>query len=597
MSDYDINNAKNDIENLQGQNKYDFQEIKRLDGLIKDYDKRVTQAINLNNQINKKIQCDYENIKKIILDENVQLQLNNKIEVNKILMQNQINENKTFTKNNIDAINLQLDTINLEKANESFVTRKIAEAKLEGVGVDTSSLAFRSDVDDELLKGEKRLDLKYIRGTIYGNGDFSDDAKYFRTENPLLYETDTSSKIYVKDGYQIIVWRWSNLSENALAAQTFTTITDYTFKANLYYHFVLKRIDTTETVLDSEISNFKIITYPNYYFKVELNEANNKINELDTTVNNLLDNFGATYATKYTDKEDEIINNVYKSLTSGTIVFGLITDNHCGIPNWESLYKHGKILNSLAQRVGADFCINLGDIFVDEDDRNENLYRLNEYWKYNNNSFLPNLYCKGNHECFVQTDNKVALEDWQILAQTQRTNRYVSKSTNELYYYFDIRQCRFIVLDSSSNTNCGFSDKQEQFLQEAFNSIGDKKAVIFTHIPLDSSLMLQATPKNADKIRNILSKNKDKVIAVMHGHTHWDNNVKLDDIEQISFCCAMPGKQDTSSFVGLGSPLSYERLHGTYTEYCFDIVCVDVYANVVSTFRFGAGSNRIINCK
>ena len=516
MSDYNINNAKNDIQNLQDQNNYDFQEIKRLDGLLKDYDKRVTQAINFNNLINKKIESDYENIKKIILDENASATLNNKIEVNKILMQNQINENKTFTKNNIDAINLQLDTINLEKANESFVTRKIAEAKLEGAGVDTSSLAFRSDVDDELLKGEKRLDLKYIRGTIYGNGDFSDDTKYFRTENPLLYKTDTSSKIYVKDGYQIIVWRWANLSENALAAQTFTTTTDFTFKANLFYHFVLKRIDTTQTMLDGEISNIKIITYPNYYFKVGLNEANNKINELDTTVNNLLENFGATYATNYTVKEDEIINNVYKSLTSGTIVFGLITDNHCGIKSWESCYKHGKILNSLAQRVGADFCINLGDIFVDVDDINENLYRLNEYWKYNNNSFLPNLYCKGNHECFVQTDNKVALEDWQILAQTQRTNRYVSKSTNELYYYFDIRQCRFIVLDSSSNTNCGFSDKQEQFLQEAFNSIGDKKAVIFTHIPLDSSLMLQATPKNADKIRNILSKNKVAIIQPLY---------------------------------------------------------------------------------
>ena len=50
---YTIDNAKNDIQNLQDQNKYDFQEIKRLDNLIKDYDKRVKQAINLNNQINE----------------------------------------------------------------------------------------------------------------------------------------------------------------------------------------------------------------------------------------------------------------------------------------------------------------------------------------------------------------------------------------------------------------------------------------------------------------------------------------------------------------------------------------------------------------
>ena len=69
MSDYNIDNAKNDIQNLQDQNSFDFQEIKRLDGLIKDYDKRVTQAINFNNQINKKIESDYEKFKKNIIDD------------------------------------------------------------------------------------------------------------------------------------------------------------------------------------------------------------------------------------------------------------------------------------------------------------------------------------------------------------------------------------------------------------------------------------------------------------------------------------------------------------------------------------------------
>ena len=61
---YTIDNAKNDIQHLQDQNKYDFQEIKRLNELINDYEKRVLQAINFNNQINKKIQYNYENLKK-----------------------------------------------------------------------------------------------------------------------------------------------------------------------------------------------------------------------------------------------------------------------------------------------------------------------------------------------------------------------------------------------------------------------------------------------------------------------------------------------------------------------------------------------------
>ena len=576
------NKMQVDIENLFKQNVNDLSSIKELYRKIKEVEERITQIKYIDRNLANKLKKDYESLKKIILDENAQAPLSNDIET--------INENLT---NDIETINSQLDNIEHEKVNESFVAKKIAEAKLEAGKVDTSSLVFRNDIDEELMKAEKRLDLKYVRGNIYGNGSFGDDTKYFRTNKALTFSKDTISKIYVSEGFQVLVWRWKDLSQNALAVQTFTSNTDFTFQANLYYHFVLKRINTSETMLDEEISNIKIITYPNYYFKVGLNEANNKIKE----ILNRLDNLGTSYVTKYADKEDSIVNNVYKLLNSGTIVFGLITDNHCGIKNWESCYEHGKILNSLAERVGADFCINLGDVFVDVDDRAENLYRLNEYWKYNNQSFLPNLYCKGNHECFIRSDGEVALEDWRILAQTQRTNRYISKSTNDLFYYFDVRQCRFIVLDSSSNTNCGFSDNQEQFLQNAFDTIGDKKAVIFTHIPLDASLMLQATPKNADKIRSVLSANKDKVIAVLHGHTHWDNNAKLDDIEQISFCCAMPGKQDTNTFTGLGSPLSYERMHGSYTEYCMDIVCVDVYANIIRTFRFGAGSNRTIICK
>ena len=50
---YSIDNAKNDIQNLQDQNLFDFQEIKRLDLLINEYHKRVLRAINFNNQINK----------------------------------------------------------------------------------------------------------------------------------------------------------------------------------------------------------------------------------------------------------------------------------------------------------------------------------------------------------------------------------------------------------------------------------------------------------------------------------------------------------------------------------------------------------------
>ena len=214
-------------------------------------------------------------------------------------------------------------------------------------------------------------------------------------------------------------------------------------------------------------------------------------------------------------------------------------------------------------------------------------------------SYIPNMYVKGNHECFVTRDGNVALEDWQLIGQTNRSNKYIQKSNNSLIYYFDIRGCRFIVLDSSSNTNDGFSDEHESFLQNAFDTIGDKKAIVFTHIPLDASQMLQATPVNANKLRAILLANKNKVIAVMHGHTHWDHVTELDGIKYISTCCAMCGKlsdSEIAKYTGNGTPAVYDRSYNTYSEYCMDIVVVDTYSNFIRTFRFGVGDNRVIDC-
>ena len=122
---YTIDNAKNDIQNLQDQNSYDFQEIKRVDGLIKDYDKRDLQAINMNNLINKKIQDDYENIKKTIIDENVSITLNKKIDENTNKITDVRQQSDTLDKkideitNKITDVSSQLDN----KANKDDVAR------------------------------------------------------------------------------------------------------------------------------------------------------------------------------------------------------------------------------------------------------------------------------------------------------------------------------------------------------------------------------------------------------------------------------------------------------------------------------------------
>lgn len=102
MSDADINRIQQDIEQLQDQNAIDFQqwkrlgqEIEKLDEKIKTSDCRLNLLIkkikadyeNLKEKITedigktkKDIETDYANLKQVMIDENAQAYLNNKID-------------------------------------------------------------------------------------------------------------------------------------------------------------------------------------------------------------------------------------------------------------------------------------------------------------------------------------------------------------------------------------------------------------------------------------------------------------------------------------------------------------------------------------
>lgn len=83
MSDIDINKVQQNIKELQDQNAIDFQNYELLSQKIEEIKESVKLTDSHLNLLMKKIKADYENLKKVIIDENVQAQLNNKIEENK----------------------------------------------------------------------------------------------------------------------------------------------------------------------------------------------------------------------------------------------------------------------------------------------------------------------------------------------------------------------------------------------------------------------------------------------------------------------------------------------------------------------------------
>ena len=80
MSDIDVNKIKQIVKELQDQNAIDFQQWKKLSKDIEKLSEKIKLSDTNLIMLMKKIKNDYENLKKIIVDENVQVQLNNKIE-------------------------------------------------------------------------------------------------------------------------------------------------------------------------------------------------------------------------------------------------------------------------------------------------------------------------------------------------------------------------------------------------------------------------------------------------------------------------------------------------------------------------------------
>ena len=93
------NKMQVDIDNLFKQNVNDLSSIKELYRKLKEVEEKITQIKYIDSNLVNKLKKEYENLKKIILDENIQAKLTNDIET--------INVKLT---NDIETINSQMDT-------------------------------------------------------------------------------------------------------------------------------------------------------------------------------------------------------------------------------------------------------------------------------------------------------------------------------------------------------------------------------------------------------------------------------------------------------------------------------------------------------
>ena len=85
---YDINTQQVDIDNLFKQNENDLCSIKELYRKLKEIEKKIAQIKYVDTVLADKLKKDYEKLKRIILDENIQTKLTNDINEIKSRLEN-----------------------------------------------------------------------------------------------------------------------------------------------------------------------------------------------------------------------------------------------------------------------------------------------------------------------------------------------------------------------------------------------------------------------------------------------------------------------------------------------------------------------------
>ena len=143
----DINKHEIDIDTLFKQNVNDLLAIKELYRKLKELEEKIRQIKYIDNALVKKLKNEYENFKKLILDENLQLQFKTLLKENNKV----IDDFNARLDNDINEINSQLDNIAnkgttvevLERVTKEEIERQIQDGTIANLTIEDGTITSK----------------------------------------------------------------------------------------------------------------------------------------------------------------------------------------------------------------------------------------------------------------------------------------------------------------------------------------------------------------------------------------------------------------------------------------------------------------------
>ena len=598
---YDINSQQVEIENLIKQNVNDLASIKELYRKLKGLEEKITQIKYIDTKLADKLKNDYEKLKRIILDENIQLQLNDKI--NDVI----INTNEKID-NVIEEIDKQIET----KANQTDLD--IERSRIDNF---TTLQEGSTTGDAELIDGRVgvygitytnigsaiRLQIKNILDTFNSiiNGGYS----------PIILEytdggyIDSSGNLVSYDNWKYTDYiDISNIENQSMIVNT--TAPDSTLY-NAFYNsekvfikvFNAKAGKINDVPVSAKYVRMSCQSHYNQSLSILRKGINHALNNLELKVNNIKKDSDIITLNKdlepFIIQASEGLGRKFANTTK-PLVFTHFSDVHTRQELWNRIMEFNNYYSDY-----LNFSIHTGDYCGANQSNYINLYAGGKECN------IPVFNCVGNHDTYIDNNGTIGTKEKTkqlIFTKTDNWNVAYMDIANSMTYYKDFpsQKIRLIVLDYYFDI-----DAQCTWLAERLVGAKANGYHVVTCMHEMSKPIINKLDTTFQTIDNFeaLGGNKysiskfDKVIGdwIKQGGVHVGNFAGHEHSDFIGYTennvlnvCVQAATDDTIWTDG-------KRIQGTRTWDCFNVVAVETSTGTLKIIRIGNNSDHYLREK